>query len=65
MNDLSTSDPTTSDPTTSDLAASEKIQQLDQRHTQLIDELDTLNERLELVLNSFAKANADEVPNNA
>ncbi len=33
-----------------DLATSEKIQQLDQRHTQLIDELDALNERLEQVL---------------
>ncbi len=60
MNDL-----TTSDPITSDLATSEKIQKLDQRHTQLIDELDTLNERLEQVLNSFVKANADEAPEDA
>ena len=50
----------------SNIVTSEKIQRLDQRHTQLLDELDTLNDRLEQVLNSFAKSNDtgnDEQPN--
>lgn len=37
-------------------APNEKIQQLEQRHVQLIDELDALNDRLEQALNSFAKS---------
>ncbi len=37
-------------------ASNEKIQQLEQRHVQLIDELDALNDRLEQALNSFAKS---------
>lgn len=38
-----------------EIASSEKIQWLEQRHVELIDELDTLNSRLEQTLNSFAK----------
>ena len=38
-------------------APNEKIQQLEQRHVQLIDELDALNDRLEQALNSFVKVN--------
>jgi len=45
-----------------EIASSEKIQLLEQRHIQLIDELDTLNGRLEQALSCFVLVN-DEIPN--
>ncbi len=39
----------------SEIAPEKAIQRLEQRHEQLIDELDALNERLEQALNSFVK----------
>ncbi len=43
--------------TMNELAPAEKIQQLEQRHVRLIEELDALNERLEQALSSFIKVN--------
>lgn len=37
------------------IASSEKILQLERRHTELISELDTLNNRLEQALTGFVK----------
>ena len=44
----------------SDLTTNEKIQQLEQRHVKLLDELNALNQRLEETLSSFAKPTQPE-----
>ena len=44
------------------LAASEKIQWLEQRHTELIEGLDALNSRLEQTLNSLLKSPEQQEP---
>ena len=41
---------------TRETASCEKIQQLEKRHVQLIDELDLLNSRLEQTLRRFARS---------
>jgi len=40
-----------------EIACSDKIQWLEQRHVELLDELDSLNSRLEQTLTSFTKQN--------
>jgi hypothetical protein len=42
------------------IAPNDKIQWLERRHTELIDELDALNSRLESALISFAKSSEPE-----
>ncbi len=42
-----------------DLANNDLIQQLEHRHTQLIDELDALNVRIEQTLSSFSPSGAN------
>lgn len=44
----------------SETNASEKLDRLDHRHTQLLDELDTLNLRLEETLNQFSPTQQSE-----
>lgn len=45
-------------------ATCEKIEQLEQRHLQLLSELDALNGRLEQTLSSFGKPDhQDKLPN--
>lgn len=39
----------------SEIAPDDKLQQLDSRHSQLLEELDALNVRLEETLSSFLK----------
>ena len=47
-----------------EIATGEKIEQLEQRHLQLLDELDALNGRLEQALSSFGKQDQQvKVPN--
>jgi len=41
-------------------APNDKIQWLEQRHAELIDELDALDSRLEQVVNSLAKVEYDD-----
>ncbi len=43
-----------------EIVTSEKIQRLEQRHVQLIDELDALNGRLEQALSRFVKVNDED-----
>jgi len=43
----------------SNMVSGEVIQQLEQRHVELIEELDALNNRLEEALNSFVKQGND------
>ncbi len=45
------------------IAPIEKIQQLEQRHVHLLDELDALNIRVEQALNSFVQKDKDEIRN--
>jgi len=48
--------------TMNEIAPSDKIQWLEQRHVELIEELDALNNRLEQALNSFAKQKMTKHP---
>ncbi|MEM8944651.1 MAG: hypothetical protein AAGD11_05650 [Planctomycetota bacterium] len=45
----------------SEINATDQIQQLDQRHVQLIEELDDLNRRLEETLDSFLRPSGTDV----